>query len=693
MVGPPVVIPGGSFSASIDLSKTISTYEPIAGPSCVTPGTRVVWSVNPALQCPSDGLGVDPIVWVRTNTDAAFGNPVWTSLDNPTSLTYDIPSTINTPTAINLLARVGRCPVGNPNSGFLLPTLGIFRQAGPTWLTTASNRVYNLGGNQVYVGINTVPAGSVTCNSTTIALNGSEHNGLVLPINTNPLTLPANQQQQQIVLTAQGNGPADVGDLGIKFQFSPPSNAGDGFTWIQGSSTAQNQNPQFTLTTANFLSDDFLKGQVSGLYNNATGTYSVLASSPNGCTGATGGSYRIFRYMVPPAAGVTPPLTRPNAIAPERYNYIINASGPNGTGIAPRACYRGNEAAEILILQNAPTGPFARFTWTAPNGWVLNSVAGNGASEITGAGTNSITGLNLVSVSILPVITNDPLTTAQTGKVSVTLPPPVYPNSTVNWCNVPNPVIQYPFGQGNDLIPEGTRNRVVNPGTPTGTPKVAPITVDFPIAGQTPACGYDQLEIQYQFRGQIRDQTTNALIYTTANGGTSWECNGNIFPNLTGCNPGWLNGATNSNINVAFLGGNRKYIGAYRVWVRTRAGATPCPALTCYNSGGWRCFPDGATEANNVGTNWRIATEASWSSDENQEPGTVYPNPANQEFFIVNGEEDKGTYQLVSLTGSILLEGKLENGTLKVSTKGIPKGIYLLKRSGQNPSTVKLVIQ
>jgi hypothetical protein len=646
--------PGGSFTTSIDVYKTITSYPVIAGPSCITNG-KIVWSVNPKLQCPSDGIGVDKIVWNYSAVTTAGATLEYTSLDNPSAVTFNFTSAFNPSAGAGMYATVGKCP------GFTLPTISIYRSASGAWITSNSGRVVNYGASTPPYFTNTVPAGSVTC-GTTFAINGSESNGVVLPINTNAT------DPQRITLFADGNGP-ELPDQGIKFSWSPGSD--DGFIVNQGTSTNPFQSPNIVCTTAVFTQTNLATGAITGNFNNATGTFSVLASSPNGCTGATGANYDIYRYLVAPASD--PGYTQ--ATTAKRYNYIINSSGQ-----APKSCYKANDPAETIILQNAPTGPLATFHWLAPSGWILQAAPNSGASAIVGAGTNEMTGLNLVSVTIAPAIG---ATSGEKVKVNIVLP--TYPNGTT-WCSVPNTLIEYPYT--GTLTVEGNKNLTLTANPPTGSPKLTAATVTFPTSGVTPACGYDQLEAQFEFNGTVTNTATGAFIYATS----GWECGSQIFTGGgASCGTNWISGFPSGSINTSFITG-RSYAGKYRTWVRVRGGITACSSLTCYNSSEWKYYPSPTANGN-----WRMAAEATWDGgSEVSDPLTglvLYPNPAEQEFHLVLPEGEKGSFEICDLNGKRVLKGAILGGDQVISTKGVPKGMYLVKTKGNSTSVRKIVIQ
>ena len=69
----------------------------------------------------------------------------------------------------------------------------------------------------------------------------------------------------------------------------------------------------------------------------------------------------------------------------------------------------------------------------------------------------------------------------------------------------------------------------------------------------------------------------------------------------------------------------------------------------------------------------------------------VYPNPATDKLFVTSGK--RGTMQLISLTGQVILEKKVAAGVNSFSIEGLPAGAYDLKLTiGGQASHHKLVI-
>lgn len=79
-----------------------------------------------------------------------------------------------------------------------------------------------------------------------------------------------------------------------------------------------------------------------------------------------------------------------------------------------------------------------------------------------------------------------------------------------------------------------------------------------------------------------------------------------------------------------------------------------------------------------------------------QEPLRVYPNPFNDELHI-NGPIQTGGYlvQLISITGQLVLSEKIsqQNGILRISTRQIEPGVYILQVGEKDPTRIRVVKQ
>lgn len=70
----------------------------------------------------------------------------------------------------------------------------------------------------------------------------------------------------------------------------------------------------------------------------------------------------------------------------------------------------------------------------------------------------------------------------------------------------------------------------------------------------------------------------------------------------------------------------------------------------------------------------------------------IHPNPAN-EFIQINLKENKSLdYNLLDLSGQLVVSGKLTDSNSKISTQNIPDGNYILSLKGENLNQSKKVI-
>lgn len=674
-----------TYTTSFDASKTIASYDAIVGPSCVNVGERAAYTVNPRLQCPADGIGIDPIVWTYTDMITANATVAYQSGDQ-TAITFEaIPTTFAPPgDGANVFAKIGKCPSG----GLQLTAVKVNK--GPAFPYIQSTSIFNLNGYSS-VTMNAVPNGSAACPSgSTTSVNGTNENGIILPINTSP-TL-----QQNINLNVNGNGAADQG---LVYTFSPASNAESGFTWTQGSSTNPNQNPGFSLTTTQFSGG-------GGINNNATIAFSANVTAAQGGCGSTGANYRVFRYLVKPTS--TPPLTQANSS--NRFNYVINnnaATADNGNVAgATLTCFKPGDS-EVITLQNAPTGPLANFRWEVPSGWIITNMNGTVATNVGGV----LKGSNITSVRISPG------TSPVAGKVKVSMALPTFFVNGVEWCGVPSGenLIEYPYNS--NLIPATTTVTI------SGTPTTFAFTAGAPTGsgGNTSSnitvspntlfstCSGPAFDIQYQFSGKVYASATdrdfnsgagqNPVYETPGLPGAVFECNSSIFPATAYCpntsnndlNSSWQN-LTGNSLNIAFRSG-RYYKGFYRFRIKTTSTtANQCSPFTCFYSG-WVQYP-----SSGGAQNWRMAVDgASWDGgSEIGEPVstlTLYPNPADKAFTLQVPDGETGTYEVTTLTGKTILQGRLEENSKTLDVHTFPTGIYIVKFVGKGQYTQKLVIE
>lgn len=323
--------PGGSFSTSLDVFKTITAYDALVGPRCVGPGDMVTYSINPKLQCAADGLGVDDITWSLanfgtttiggTNTNTGI-KTLYRSSDN-TSYTFEIPvvfppaSNPNLTFPLDFNVLVGKCPgTFGPN-----PNMQVHRSAKLTRITSTNQSVSG--------AVVTLHAANADFGPGGISVAGATENGIILPVCTTSTS-------QQITLTSQGN----VGVSGMVWNWVPAP------LGLSGTPTGTGSN---TVTWT----------------GNATGNFNVLENAGGvnntGNCGTAGAQYRVFRYLIPGT-----PTTLPTTA---KYNFISAST--------TATCFQLNQVV-TLTLQNPPTGPYANFIWTAPPSWKIRATPGSG---------------------------------------------------------------------------------------------------------------------------------------------------------------------------------------------------------------------------------------------------------------------------------------------------------------------------
>ena len=69
----------------------------------------------------------------------------------------------------------------------------------------------------------------------------------------------------------------------------------------------------------------------------------------------------------------------------------------------------------------------------------------------------------------------------------------------------------------------------------------------------------------------------------------------------------------------------------------------------------------------------------------------IYPRPAGDKIFI-EVTESGPTYQIISSTGQMLMEGKLEGGVNEVNVSGLHRGLWFVKISGKDGMSMEKVV-
>jgi hypothetical protein len=640
-----IQIPGGSFSSILDVSKRITAWRGIAGPTCVT-DTLLTWAVDPRFQCPEDGIGVDPINWQNlTNLTNNGAIERFSSVDQRTARSFNVANFFPPGGSTTISAQVGRCP-----TPFQLPNLIIRRGAGATWITPST--VSNLN-NLTTSGLSQPIAGVVSpaCNGISTA-NGSRENYIIIPINTNATTT-----QQACTLTANGNG-TGVG-VGINYLWSlvpDPNNGPVAFSWAQLASTPTGQNPNMRFETNQNL--------VNGSYNNGTGTFTVSTSS-SGCGGNSLATFKVLRYLVQAATQIDPVVTGANV--PSRLNYITS-------GAAPRTCWRTTDAAQTLTLQNAPTGALAKFRWEAPVGWILQPVGGG--SDVSGGGSNILTGTNLVSVTLVPgpnAVDNQ--------KLSVRM---IYPNyeaspGNVQLCGTNNTVV-YPIGANNLRLPNNNGGITVALNNLSFTVGGGQLNTVLGNLGGTPACSLAQFTFRYEFRGKVMNGAN--VVYDNPN----WGCGNGLFAPQTQCSVGSsATGASTVTVNTP-LTYSASTVGARAPAFRVVVTSTLCGKNLCYqDTSGIYTVPLNGSPS----VSYRMAV------DEGGDDFVIAPNPpVNQMAKLIFNKTSKGKVEIFDRTGKSSMVSFIDGKELELFTQSLTKGIYIVRFTGQNSSTVKkLIIQ
>jgi hypothetical protein len=72
---------------------------------------------------------------------------------------------------------------------------------------------------------------------------------------------------------------------------------------------------------------------------------------------------------------------------------------------------------------------------------------------------------------------------------------------------------------------------------------------------------------------------------------------------------------------------------------------------------------------------------------------SVYPNPNNGEFYIVNGNAQTVSMTIYNSVGQLVLQGRLDKAESRINLTAYGKGLYYVQLSGNDFSkTVKLVV-
>jgi hypothetical protein len=78
-------------------------------------------------------------------------------------------------------------------------------------------------------------------------------------------------------------------------------------------------------------------------------------------------------------------------------------------------------------------------------------------------------------------------------------------------------------------------------------------------------------------------------------------------------------------------------------------------------------------------------------ADKNQFPGSIYPNPASDLFYLHPNSDQPYTWTLLDLTGKTLQTGEAV-GRTSINTKDYPTGLYLLHINGEGISGTRKVM-
>jgi hypothetical protein len=303
-----------TYSTTFDIFKNVTSYPSMVTPTCVAAADKFALTVDPMLQCATDGIGVDDISWTTTGlvniytgvanaynssdkTAYTFqvGNdfPACSTGTGTTCVPYGAPNLVSFP--ITVTASIGRC------ANYVVST-NIYRKSKNTYLTS-----------QTYSGIN-------YCSILHDITPSGFSNGAVIPICTTANCTGS------FYLISQGN----KGVSGMSYSFDGAA----GYTLLDGATLATLVNP----TTSNSVKVVSISGQQNGA------VFNVLETNVNGGCNTVGAPFYVFRSLV------------------SGYNTITVVGSPQ----LGQSCYMNGETLTATL--NNPAGN-TRYHWSVPTNW------------------------------------------------------------------------------------------------------------------------------------------------------------------------------------------------------------------------------------------------------------------------------------------------------------------------------------
>lgn len=335
---------------------------------------------------------------------------------------------------------------------------------------------------------------------------------------------------------------------------------------------------------------------------------------------------------------------------------VVNVSPASTTVYTVTGTASGCSATKTTTV-NVNTSPSVNVTGnTAICSGSSTTLTASGASSYSwspGGQTTSAVSVNPASTAVYTVTgTSSGCSTTQVATVTVTSAPNVSVSATsTTICN----------GSPASLSASGATSYTWNPGNLSGANvSVSPTgTTTYTVTGATSGCaGAPKTSIV----------NVNASPTLSASATTTMLCAGQST-SLT------ASGATSYTWNPGSLSG---------------AGVSVTPsATTTYTVTG--------TSAGCNGNTTVLVNVSTCTGIDNLAAGTglsVYPNPNNGEFYIVNGYTQTVSMQIFNSVGQLVLQGRLDKAESRISLSGYGKGLYYVQLSGNNfVKTVKLVVE